>query len=217
VATPRTNDVPSTAAAVKCTILSTVYTARVLPQNVSSGIVVGPYFGTPPRRRTEGCVAPPLSSLGSRVALGEIRGDGCGGRSVPVDSHVIDSYASTSRGSLGIPMCRPARVGGYIPSDVTNLYYRRKEKTKDIHSTTERTVCATKHTQKFEVLAPTVYTMSEAEFEYRCQKESDFQCVESCIGLNACNDCQCAVVTVDAGGPWGDAMDVSTVRYDTIP
>ena len=50
--------------------------------------------------------------------------------------------------------------------------------------------------------------MSETDFVYRCQKASDFQCAETCVGVEACDECQCSILPLEAGGPWGDVMDV---------
>jgi hypothetical protein len=50
--------------------------------------------------------------------------------------------------------------------------------------------------------------MSDEDFVYRCQNEVDMQCAEACLGLDACQDCDCATVELDAGGDWGDVMDV---------
>jgi hypothetical protein len=50
--------------------------------------------------------------------------------------------------------------------------------------------------------------MSGEDFVYRCKNPDDSVCAESCVGLDDCQDCSCAVVDLDAGGPWGDAMDV---------
>lgn len=47
-----------------------------------------------------------------------------------------------------------------------------------------------------------------SDFEYRCQNSADVQCAEACVGLDACQECECAVVVTDAGGPWGSVMDV---------
>lgn len=47
-----------------------------------------------------------------------------------------------------------------------------------------------------------------SDFEFRCQNDADVQCAESCVGLDTCQECQCAIVEIDAGGPWGDVMDV---------
>jgi len=52
--------------------------------------------------------------------------------------------------------------------------------------------------------------MSEIDFVYRCQNEADLQCAESCVGVEACDACQCSILPLEAGGPWGDIMDVRT-------
>lgn len=46
------------------------------------------------------------------------------------------------------------------------------------------------------------------DFFYKCQNAQDEICAEECVGLDACQDCQCATVPVDAGGDWGELMDV---------
>lgn len=52
--------------------------------------------------------------------------------------------------------------------------------------------------------------MSSLDFEYNCvDRDGGVLCAESCISLEACSDCNCAVVDLDnTGGPWGDFMDV---------
>jgi hypothetical protein len=48
-----------------------------------------------------------------------------------------------------------------------------------------------------------------SDFSYVCQNpDSVDSCAASCVGLEACQHCQCAVVQEEAGGPWGDVMDV---------
>jgi len=49
--------------------------------------------------------------------------------------------------------------------------------------------------------------MSE-DFVYQCQNTADTTCAETCVSLEACEDCECAVVALDAGGPGGDVVDV---------
>eukprot|EP00980_Cylindrotheca_fusiformis_P017548 scaffold5502_cov115-Cylindrotheca_fusiformis.AAC.10 len=46
------------------------------------------------------------------------------------------------------------------------------------------------------------------DFTYRCQDEKDLQCAEACVGLDACEKCSCATVALNAGGDWGEVMDV---------
>lgn len=48
----------------------------------------------------------------------------------------------------------------------------------------------------------------EVDFLYHCQKDADYVCAETCVSLDACQDCECAVVEFEAGGPWGSVMDV---------
>lgn len=50
--------------------------------------------------------------------------------------------------------------------------------------------------------------MSDDGFTYRCQQNADIECAASCVGLDACQECECAIVETNAGGPWGDVMDV---------
>lgn len=45
-------------------------------------------------------------------------------------------------------------------------------------------------------------------YGYFCVLEDDVTCAEQCTGLEDCSTCGCAVVQVDAGGPWGEVMDV---------
>jgi hypothetical protein len=48
------------------------------------------------------------------------------------------------------------------------------------------------------------------DFTYACQRPEDVaSCAKTCVSLEACEDCDCAVVTTDATGPWGDFMDVA--------
>jgi hypothetical protein len=48
------------------------------------------------------------------------------------------------------------------------------------------------------------------DFTYTCQRAADVaSCATTCVSLEACGDCDCAVVTTDASGPWGDFMDVA--------
>jgi hypothetical protein len=50
---------------------------------------------------------------------------------------------------------------------------------------------------------------TDEDFVYRCQNPEDSAlCAETCIGLEACQECSCAVVPLDGGGPWGEVMDV---------
>ena len=47
------------------------------------------------------------------------------------------------------------------------------------------------------------------KYEYQCVDSIDVSCAETCVSLEACQACDCAVVLVDgAGGPWGNFMDV---------
>jgi hypothetical protein len=49
----------------------------------------------------------------------------------------------------------------------------------------------------------------DSEFAYTCSNpEYVASCAETCVSLAACEDCDCAVVSTDAGGDWGDFMDV---------
>lgn len=59
--------------------------------------------------------------------------------------------------------------------------------------------------------------MSNVDFVvYRCQGESDLlQCAEICVGLEACDECQCSIVPLEASGPWGDIVDVRITWYCT--
>jgi L-lactate permease len=43
--------------------------------------------------------------------------------------------------------------------------------------------------------------------EYICQSGANASCPVSCVGLEECQDCSCAVIDQN-GGAWGDAMDV---------
>ena len=47
----------------------------------------------------------------------------------------------------------------------------------------------------------------ENETAYTCRSGYSLTCPETCVGLDACEGCQCAVVDTE-GGPWGNAMDV---------
>eukprot|EP00538_Stauroneis_constricta_P001298 CAMPEP_0119545512 /NCGR_PEP_ID=MMETSP1352-20130426/242_1 /TAXON_ID=265584 /ORGANISM="Stauroneis constricta, Strain CCMP1120" /LENGTH=116 /DNA_ID=CAMNT_0007590067 /DNA_START=77 /DNA_END=423 /DNA_ORIENTATION=- len=51
-------------------------------------------------------------------------------------------------------------------------------------------------------------TVETLDFIYVCQTEAEKQCASTCVGVDACNLCHCAVVENDASGPWGDFMDV---------
>lgn len=46
------------------------------------------------------------------------------------------------------------------------------------------------------------------DFEYRCQNDSDLSCAERCESLQACSECECAVLSLEAGGEWGQFFDV---------
>jgi hypothetical protein len=47
------------------------------------------------------------------------------------------------------------------------------------------------------------------DFTYTCANpEYVTSCAETCVSLAACEDCDCAVVSTEAGGDWGDFMDV---------
>ncbi|KAG7358770.1 L-lactate permease [Nitzschia inconspicua] len=49
----------------------------------------------------------------------------------------------------------------------------------------------------------------ESSFTYICSNnDGDLTCAESCVGLEECETCACATVAIDAGGPWGQFMDV---------
>lgn len=48
----------------------------------------------------------------------------------------------------------------------------------------------------------------EAEFVYRCGESDATTCAETCFGLEDCLSCECTPVYTDAGGPWGDVMDL---------
>mmetsp|Transcript_7774 Transcript_7774/g.8822 ORF Transcript_7774/g.8822 Transcript_7774/m.8822 type:complete len:688 (+) Transcript_7774:196-2259(+) len=50
-------------------------------------------------------------------------------------------------------------------------------------------------------------TATIPDYEYMCT-EDNVICAEQCIGLEDCNTCGCAVLQTDAGGPWGEFMDV---------
>lgn len=41
-----------------------------------------------------------------------------------------------------------------------------------------------------------------------CVVGTDEQCASNCVGIFDCGSCPCAVQLDDAGGPWGDVMDV---------
>ena len=47
------------------------------------------------------------------------------------------------------------------------------------------------------------------DFAYKCVDPTQAEeCAPSCIGLSACQECQCAIVsTLPGGGSWGQAMD----------
>jgi hypothetical protein len=48
----------------------------------------------------------------------------------------------------------------------------------------------------------------EAEFVYRCVESDATTCAETCLGLEECLSCECSPVYSDAGGPWGEVMDL---------
>ena len=48
---------------------------------------------------------------------------------------------------------------------------------------------------------------TEDDFEFICKEETGPTCATECIGLEDCNDCGCAIVPLDASGPWGAFMD----------
>jgi L-lactate permease len=48
----------------------------------------------------------------------------------------------------------------------------------------------------------------EEDFVYQCIDSVDVTCAETCVSLEACAACDCAVVLVDGAGPWGNFMDV---------
>jgi L-lactate permease len=51
--------------------------------------------------------------------------------------------------------------------------------------------------------------MADADFVYQCIDSIDVACAETCVSLETCQACDCAVVLVDgAAGPWGNFMDV---------
>jgi len=52
--------------------------------------------------------------------------------------------------------------------------------------------------------------MSEEEFTYNCvsSNENALTCAETCVTVFDCDTCQCVVLPVDGGGPWGDVVDV---------
>lgn len=54
------------------------------------------------------------------------------------------------------------------------------------------------------------------DFSYRCQSESDIPCAESCIGLDACQECSCATLALEAGGDWGEIMDVLMCLFPIV-
>jgi L-lactate permease len=45
-------------------------------------------------------------------------------------------------------------------------------------------------------------------YSVSCVTGTDEQCASTCVGLLECGSCKCAVQLEDAGGPWGDVMDV---------
>jgi L-lactate permease len=48
----------------------------------------------------------------------------------------------------------------------------------------------------------------ERDFVYSCIDPADTVCAENCTSLEDCTSCECAMVPLDAGGPWGQVMDV---------
>ena len=50
--------------------------------------------------------------------------------------------------------------------------------------------------------------MADEDFGYQCVDSIDVSCAETCVSLEACQACDCAVVLVDGAGPWGNFMDV---------
>lgn len=48
----------------------------------------------------------------------------------------------------------------------------------------------------------------EQDFTYTCIDPADVLCAEQCTSLEDCLSCDCAIVPLDAGGPWGQFMDV---------
>jgi len=53
-------------------------------------------------------------------------------------------------------------------------------------------------------------TFEDYSFTYRCVNSTiGGLCAQSCVSLEACEECECAVVELeDTGGPWGQVMDV---------
>lgn len=47
------------------------------------------------------------------------------------------------------------------------------------------------------------------DFYYQCEQDSGLTCAEECVGLDSCQECNCATISTDAGGDWGEVMDVS--------
>jgi hypothetical protein len=54
----------------------------------------------------------------------------------------------------------------------------------------------------------TTNTATTPDYGYVCTINDDQGCAEQCIGLEDCNTCGCAVLQTEAGGQWGDVMDV---------
>jgi lactate permease len=47
----------------------------------------------------------------------------------------------------------------------------------------------------------------EEDFSFQCQDEDGVQCASTCVSIQGCNACNCRLIEIDAGGPWGDFMD----------
>lgn len=50
-------------------------------------------------------------------------------------------------------------------------------------------------------------TGNTTEYVFECDVSSNETCF-TCVGLDECENCGCATVEKDGGGPWGEAMDV---------
>jgi hypothetical protein len=51
-------------------------------------------------------------------------------------------------------------------------------------------------------------SVENVDFTYTCRNAEGATCASSCVSLEACEACDCAVVSTDSGGDWGEFMDV---------
>lgn len=57
-------------------------------------------------------------------------------------------------------------------------------------------------------MSNTTKNIGDTDSTIVCVSGIDGSCAETCVGIEGCSTCQCRVQTDDAGGAWGDVMDV---------